>query len=105
MTLDEILDRLESLLKEERIAIRRLDGRAVAEFADDKERLVEVLRASDLNARPDLGPRMKTLGASLRHNGVLLAHARECIEEALGVLGGTSERPKGRLGVRISVSG
>lgn len=41
---NELLTRLEALLVEERVAIRRLDGGRVLELADEKERLMAALR-------------------------------------------------------------
>jgi flagellar biosynthesis/type III secretory pathway chaperone len=82
----EALTELEALLVEERDAIRRLDGQAVLEFARRKQALMATLAGQ----RDALGPRDATrlqgLTPALRQNGVLLAHARDVLRDAIAVL-------------------
>jgi hypothetical protein len=77
------LDRLEALLIEERTAIRTLDTEAVAASADEKERLFAALTSAPKAELATLAPRIRELSQALRHNGILLAHARDCVRDAL----------------------
>lgn len=81
----EILAELERALDEERDAIRRLDGAGVARCAETKRALADALAAAapaELAAHRDALARLRP---ALRHNGVLLAHARACLRELAGV--------------------
>jgi hypothetical protein len=78
---EETLDRLDQLLDEERAALRRLDGQQVAAIADEKSSLIHGLQRVGLADRHDLVPRIRALAAGLRHNAVLLAHARDCLRD------------------------
>ncbi len=83
---DDAIDQLERLLREERDAIKRLDGARVLAFAKQKEELVASLVA---DAGLDAGrkDRLRRLVPALRENGVLLAHARDIVRDALGAAG------------------
>lgn len=96
MTPEEILDAMDAVLTGEREALRRLDGAAVARAAAEKERLLGALRAADLAARSDLAPRWQALRAGLQRNLVLLAHARDCLDDVLATAA---------PGARLSVTG
>lgn len=56
-------------------------------------------------------PRLHDLRAALRHNAVLLAHARDCLRDALAAfhleepVGGKPARGVARPGTRISIRG
>jgi hypothetical protein len=79
---DDALTELEQLLRDEREAIRRLDGATVLAFAERKEALMHALRkAVPLSA--EQGARLRALTPLLRHNSVLLAHARDVLRDAL----------------------
>jgi len=100
------LAELAQILDEERKAIRRLDAPAVLAFARRKEALITAL--------PDPLPpaehaRLRALVPSLRQNGVLLAHARGMLRDALKIAwpraqGGTSA-PTPAAGPLLSVRG
>lgn len=98
MTTGEILTELEGLIRDERKAIVAFDGETVARLADRKEHLLAELAKSDtqVDLRVDR-QRFLSVAAELRHNGILLAHARDCLKEAIDVV-------KKPLNVRLSVS-
>jgi hypothetical protein len=102
---------MEQLLVEERAAIRRLDSVRVEAIADEKERLFELFREV-IPGRADLFPRLKKLVSDLRHNGVLLAHGRDCLRDAIAAARGEPPPsvggrpvPTPRPGSRVSVTG
>jgi hypothetical protein len=77
---DAIIE-LGQLLKEERDAIRQLDGARVLIYAERKESLLRGLGTlSKENTE-----RLHALAPALRHNSVLLAHARDVLRDALVV--------------------
>jgi hypothetical protein len=78
---EDAISELEQLLGEEREAIRRLDSARVLSCAQRKEALVLSLRSSPLS--PDLARRLRALAPTLRHNSVLLAHARDVLRDAI----------------------
>ncbi len=82
---DDAITRLERLLREEREAIRRLDGARVLDFAREKEALVASLRDGDGSLEKAHRARLRALAPALRHNGILLAHARDILRDALAV--------------------
>jgi flagellar biosynthesis/type III secretory pathway chaperone len=107
LTADTIFDRFETLLDEERVALRVLDGQRVSAIADEKTELIEQLQQTDVTERADLTPRLRDLSASLRRNAVLLAHARDCLRDVLSVIHGappgasaTYAAPSARLSLR-----
>ncbi|MSP26004.1 MAG: hypothetical protein EXR75_12755 [Myxococcales bacterium] len=90
MTAADALARLRELVVEERDAIRAVDSERVVGLADEKERLICALRdgmASAGQAERDLFPKVV---ASLRENGVLLAHARNCLRDVLQLVSASS---------------
>lgn len=96
------LAELHSVLGRERAAIRRMDSAAVDECTTEKAPLFEVVTVA---ARAgEIGPNeLRQLQTELRRNGVLLAFARDCVRDVLGI--GTPKRAQATRGVRISVSG
>ncbi|HEY4014529.1 MAG TPA: hypothetical protein VGM06_14405 [Polyangiaceae bacterium] len=96
---DDALIELEQLLRDEREAIRRLDGAKVLAFAERKEALMHVIRKA-LPLTADQGARLRALTPLLRHNSVLLAHARDILRDALKtaaqleVSSGAKEQPR-----------
>ena len=107
---DSALERLETLLKEEREAIVRLDAKWVDAAATEKEKLFAILAASDLVQREGMAQRLYSLVFELRRNGVLLAHARDCLEDAIGVVQGgytvgTTTSRNIRPGTHLSTTG
>ena len=108
----EMLDRLDALLNEERLALRKLDANAVVSFAQEKESILTALSVDGVLATPELKERLQALVVHLRHNGVLLAQARDVVRDALRA--GHAEVEPGRLptepprmpkGVRVSTRG
>jgi hypothetical protein len=90
MTADQVLDRLDALLEDERQALRKLDSAAVSAYADEKLALVQALQELRY---AHLAPRLQHLGEGLRRNAVLLAHARDCLQEVLSDFPGVPRRP------------
>lgn len=108
----EALDRLSALLEEERLALRRLDAAAVLSIANQKESILTTLSAEGVLAMPGVRDRLRAFVVHLRHNGVLLAQARDVVRDALRT--GRAELELGRLptdpprvpkGMRISTRG
>lgn len=105
------LERLEALLVEEREAIRSLDSERVALAAAEKENLLTIFVGAKADEKKALAPRLGDLVPKLRHNGVLLAHARDCLRDALAALGqrpfneSLRMAPTVRPGLRLSVTG
>jgi hypothetical protein len=82
MSSDAITE-LEQLLRDEREAIRQLDSARVLSYAERKEALVEGLkRDGGLNSAENAA-RFRALAPALRHNSILLAHARDVLRDAL----------------------
>jgi hypothetical protein len=111
---EDAITELERLLKDERDAIRRLDGTRVLVYAERKESLVRALGASggDSTLSKENGERLRALAPALRHNSVLLAHARDVLRDALvvartGLGGGAPARamPAGMIPRILSVRG
>lgn len=101
------LDELERLLREEREAIRALDGARVLAFAQRKEDLVRSLVGPDGSLDAAQSERLRALLPALRQNGVLLAHARDIVRDALAAVGmatkpahSISAQPRRLLSVR-----
>jgi hypothetical protein len=79
----DALTELEQLLRDEREAIRRLDGASVLSYAERKEALVRGLQKDGRVLSREDGARLRALAPALRHNSVLLAHARDVLRDAL----------------------
>jgi flagellar biosynthesis/type III secretory pathway chaperone len=113
MDADFILAKLEQTLEDERVAIRRLDGKRVEACAAEKTSLVAELMALDAGQRKRLSPRFKSIVGRIRHNGVLLVHARGILADILRVKGAAmnftisnaSKIPAMPTGGRLSVRG
>jgi hypothetical protein len=80
---DDAISHLERVLREEREAIRCLDGAKVLELARDKESCMALLGAKDGALDKDQKARLRALVPMLRHNGILLAHARDILRDAI----------------------
>jgi len=98
MTAREFLERLDLLLGEERLAIQRLDGAAVARIANEKEEILEGLkeRSQEILAE-NLSSQVNDTLAGLRRNGILLAHARACLRDMVTAIRSETD---GRLSLR-----
>jgi hypothetical protein len=117
MTLDAALGRLESLLEQEREAIRKVDADGIVRLSEEKESLMQLILQGGLAERADLRQRFERLVDGLGRNGVLLAHARNCVRDVvqLGATASGSYSPKygpnkatssgNGLSGRISVTG
>src|SRR5579872_6532389 len=82
----EALAELEALLVAERDAICRMDGQAVLEFAQRKQAMIATLNANREALGADDAARLQALTPALRQNGVLLAHARDVIRDAIAAM-------------------
>lgn len=82
---DDPITRLERVLREEREAIRRLDGAAVLELAREKESSMAALKAIQGSLDDRQKARVRALVPALRQNGILLAHARDILRDAIAV--------------------
>jgi hypothetical protein len=80
---EEALTELEALLSEERDAIVRLDGGRVLALAARKQELVTELAGHRSDFSPPAAARLRALTPALRHNGILLAHARDVIRDGI----------------------
>ena len=90
---------LRAVLAEERAAIRSLDAIAVERAAATKERLIAEIGAADEGEREPMLRELRLLREDLRRNLVLLAHARDCMRDAI-----TRATPKGTApGARLSI--
>lgn len=85
MDVEAALRELVDVLREERAAIRRLDGQAVTQAAEHKERLVGALSKAPREELERAKERIAHVRAELRRNGTLLAHARDCLKTALEI--------------------
>jgi|SRR5580692_8896466 flagellar biosynthesis/type III secretory pathway chaperone len=85
MDTQAILDRMEQLLEEERMAIRTLEGQRVHAIACEKLELMTRLDGSGEAKRKEYTPRVKDIVRRLRHNSVLLVQAKATLAEAVRV--------------------
>lgn len=106
MSADEILAEFKVVLAEERDAIRKANAKAVLEAATKKEKLAADLVASGAWTNGELLGGLSSLVEELRNNGVLLAHARDCLRDAIAALHGAPPNAfVKRTGLRLSVTG
>jgi hypothetical protein len=80
-----VLSALRDALARERQAIRAFDAAAVADVAAEKERLAAELAALGAPALAGAREDVARLRAELRHNGLLLVHARAIAREAVDI--------------------
>jgi hypothetical protein len=81
------------LLEEERAAIRALDGSTLERIAEQKVSLMDRLSDMDHADRLANAGSLKELVAELRHNGILLVHARGIIRDVLRIKGAQIAEP------------
>ena len=108
--MDRTLAELDQLVGEEREAIRRLDGSRVLELATRKQALVQDLCQHRTTMSPEHVNTLRALVSRLRQNGVLLAHARNVLRDAVAVMRRESQPmvlplPAGPAGATFSVRG
>jgi hypothetical protein len=94
MTAEELLVSMRAALAREREAIRRLDIEAVTEVAATKEAVLARLREAPATDRPALVAAIEELKPELRRNLVLLAHARDCLRQAIELCAASGRRPR-----------
>jgi len=106
MSADEILAEFKVVLADERAAIRAADAKAVLRAATTKEKLAAGLIECGAWTRGDMLQALSALVDELRNNGVLLAHARDCLRDAIAALhGAPNPEATRRTGLRLSVTG
>jgi flagellar biosynthesis/type III secretory pathway chaperone len=102
--LPPLLAELEQVLKEEALALKKLDRDGIDRAAEHKSRLSEAIAS----AKPDLTktPRaaLERLRRSALRNHMLLAHARDSVRQVLGVASGRPASPV-LGGLRLDVRG
>lgn len=101
MGLLDVLDRLEALLEQERLAIRSIDADSVVAIADEKLSLLEALRGGDWASAEEARRRFRALVPSLRENGVLLLHARNTSRDLVQALTSTRASTYDAAGVAV----
>jgi len=79
----ELVDALSKVLESERAAIRKLDTEGVRAAATQKETLAKALGELTPADLATVAGSLPSLRAELRRNGVLLAHARKCVDDVL----------------------
>lgn len=116
-SLSSIIEELTHTLEEERRALRALDAHRVEQATARKLELAGQM--IELAARGPLGPddvdQIVHIQRELRVNHLLLAHARNCIRDAIRAASGTSDQsyapaqpsapPAGTQAMRVDVRG
>ncbi len=113
MTPNEAMTRLEALLAEERIAIRSVDATHVEALATEKLTLMQAFDRETLRSDDTLAARFRHACNELRNNAVILAHARNCLRDLVGIVSPTPATygkngrysSPGRASGRVRVSG
>lgn len=85
-SVEQTIEGLLAVLEEERRAIRRIDARAVEETARRKEALAAELGEHTPAELAGHAKSITQLRSELRRNGILLAHARSCLQQAVELL-------------------
>ena len=78
-----VVDELRAVLAAERDAIRRLDGPAVTRASEEKERILAAIQGAPPAERAPLLASLREVREDIRKNLVLLAHARDCMRDAI----------------------
>jgi hypothetical protein len=87
-TIDELLGELEQVLAEERLALIRVDAENIDRFAQRKSELSDLLALRRAELTQAHQQRFKTIQLDVRHNIILLVHAREYVQTRLALLTG-----------------
>jgi len=82
----DAIEALFGVLEEERRALRAIDGPTVEKAAREKEALTAELVKRTPAELADHAEAIKQLRGELRRNGILLAHARSCLQQAVDLL-------------------
>lgn len=96
------LHELRNVLVRERTAIRTMDSATVNDCAEQKSMLFGMVAIAVRKGELPQSE-LQSLIAELRQNGVLLAFARDCVRDVLGI--GNPKRAQATRAVRLSVSG
>lgn len=83
MQVEEIVQRFDRLLEEERAAIRALDSGSLDRTAEEKQKLAAALRSADRDDLRRQAAPLRRLSMSLRRNAILLVHARDSLRDVL----------------------
>lgn len=83
MHIEEIVQRFDRLLEEERAAIRALDTSQLDRTAEEKAKLADALRSANRDDLKREAASVKRLSMSLRRNAILLVHARDSLRDVL----------------------
>lgn len=88
--IDTLLDELEQVLIDERRALIAVSAEGIELFAQRKSALNDAIRErkGDLTAAHQL--RLRAIHQDIRHNLILLVHAREYVQTTIGLLTGQS---------------
>jgi hypothetical protein len=113
---DDLLRMLAATLEEERLALKRLDRPTIDACATRKLELGRVIQARSQELRPEHRDALRGLSLALRHNQVLLVHARDQVRglvemlrkdgSSIGALHAMGPRPSmPTRGVRLDLRG
>jgi hypothetical protein len=109
MSAERLLQRLFDLCAEQRAALRALDSARVEASALAIDAHFSELAGSARDDTPEFRRRLRFLVAELRHNAVLIAHARDAYRDAVEVLRAavspSEARPEDGRGRVVSVVG
>lgn len=109
LTLDELLEQFKQILESERDAVTHMASDQIELAAAAKLQLNQLLASRRQELTPTHEQRMRAIRSSQQHNLILLAHARDLLQNALGIQdarplrGGAPGRPtveRSRLDVR-----
>ena len=98
---DDPITQLERVLREEREAIRRLDAAKVLDLAREKESSMAALSALRGSLDDRQKERLRALVPTLRQNGILLAHARDILRDAIAVARAAQRPANGAAAARM----
>ena len=98
MTAEEMIKTMQTILRDERDAIRRLDAAAVGRATSAKETLLKDFRATPEGDRADLAAALREIKPDLQRNLILLTHARDCLRDVIDTCHTTR---RGRLDAKL----
>ncbi|MBN1609565.1 MAG: hypothetical protein JW940_23235 [Polyangiaceae bacterium] len=103
--LDELLTLLAATLEDERLALKRLDRPAIDACASRKLELGQLIQGRSRELRHEHREVLRSLRQTLRHNQVLLVHARDQVHGLVELLrnGGAGIGPLRSMGPRRSM--
>lgn len=87
-TIDELLDELTGVLAQERVALIRVDAESIEQLALVKSHLNDELAERSSSFSSAHLQRFKAIQLDVRHNIVLLVHARDYIHTRLALVTG-----------------